>query len=106
MKKFDHTDGFGHIGCPICCIVPPHILREVTRHGSERQRNRAMNTLLQSERLRGHRELLNNFGAVALATPTGVKRRTIYDAQHSETIPGKLVRAEGAASSRDKQVNE
>jgi Zn-dependent metalloprotease len=106
MKKFDSTEGFSHVGCPICSIVPPHILREVTRRGTERQRNRAMNTLMQSERLRGHRELLNSFGAVALATPTGAKRRTIYDAQQGETIPGKLVRAEGAANSRDRQINE
>jgi Zn-dependent metalloprotease len=106
MKKFDSTDGFSHVGCPICSIVPPHILREVTRRGTERQRNRALHTLMQSERLRGQRQLLSDLGATALATPTGVKRRTIYDAQHGETLPGKLVRAEGASTSRDKQVNE
>jgi Zn-dependent metalloprotease len=82
------------------------MLREVTRRGTERLRNRALHTLMQSERLRGQRQLLADLGATALATPAGVKRRTIYDAQHAENIPGKLVRAEGAATSRDKQVNE
>jgi Zn-dependent metalloprotease len=106
MKKFDLTDGFRHVGCPICCIVPPHILREVTRNGSERLRNRAMHTLMHSERLRGQRQLLSDLGATALATPAGVKRRTIFDTQHGETLPGKLVRGEGSATNRDKQVNE
>src|SRR5262249_19075049 len=106
MKKFTTMEGFGHVGCPICCIVPPHILREVTRRGTERLRNRALHTLLHSERLRGQRELLANLGATTLATPAGTKRRTIFDTQHTETLPGKLVRGEGSAASRDKQVNE
>jgi Zn-dependent metalloprotease len=62
-----------------------------------------MNTLLVSERFRGRREVV---GAFALATPAGGKRRTIYDAQHQEELPGVFVRGEGSSPSTDPSVNE
>ena len=88
---------------PICGIVPPHILRELAQRGNADQRALALETLMHSERLRGQREILS---AIALATPAGQKRRTIYDAQHQAALPGKLVRGEGAPKSRDPAVNE
>ena len=45
-------------------------------------------------------------GAVALATPAGAKRRTIYNLAHGTNLPGTLARGEGSAKSKDKQVNE
>lgn len=65
-----------------------------------------MQTLQHSERLRGQRDMLNQLGAVALATPAGMKRRTIYDLSRGTALPGKLVRGEGAAATTDKHVNE
>ena len=38
--------------------------------------------------------------------PTGQERRTVYDARHGSTLPGKLVRGEGDAKSKDMEVNE
>src|SRR5262249_11119905 len=59
-----------------------------------------------SERLRGQRDMLAYLGAVALTTPTGAKRRSIYDLAHGTQLPGKLVRSEGDPRSKDRQVNE
>ncbi|HEY8205616.1 MAG TPA: M4 family metallopeptidase [Pyrinomonadaceae bacterium] len=55
--------------------------------------------------MRGQREFLTTF-AVLATTPTGTKRRTIYDAKKGMTLPGKLVRGEGGPKSADRSVNE
>jgi Zn-dependent metalloprotease len=94
------------VGCPICTIIPSHMLRELAQRGEEALREGALHTLEHTERLRGQREMLANLGAVALATPAGTKRRTIYDAQHAQQLPGTLVRGEGAPKSKDVAVNE
>ncbi len=89
---------------PICCIIPPHMLRELAQRGSQPQNRAAMNTLLVSANLRGRREVLG--GLTLAVTSTGEKRRTIYDAQHQEELPGKLVRSEGSSPGKDVAVNE
>ena len=90
---------------PIHCIIPPHILRHVAENGTQRQKEWAFQGLTLSARLRGQREAIGNIAAAA-ATPTGTKRRTVYDARHGTTLPGKLVRGEGDPKSKDKIVNE
>src|SRR5882724_7884859 len=80
-------------GFPLCCIVPPHILRALAQRGAQPHNRAAMNSLLVSEQLRGRRDALGSF---ALATPTGGKRRSIYDAEHQEELPGVFVRGEGS----------
>src|SRR6266567_6004191 len=98
--------GPGRVGCPVCSIVPPHLLRHLARHGPEELRERAFHSLQHSERLRGQRDMLAYLGAVALATPTGTRRRTIYDLAHGTRLPGKRVRGEGDPRSKDRHVNE
>ncbi len=82
------------------------MLRHLAENGAEELRSTAQNTLEHSERLRGHREVLANLGAVTLAVSPGTKRRTIYDLKHSTRLPGTLARTEGSAVSKDQQVNE
>ncbi|MDZ8050762.1 MAG: M4 family metallopeptidase [Aulosira sp. ZfuVER01] len=89
--------------CPICCIIPPHILQNVAVNGSPAQRSWAFQTLNVSAQLRGRRNIV---GAVSFAPSPGVKRRTIYDAKNSENLPGTLVRGEGDPPSTDEAVNE
>src|ERR1044071_3909096 len=93
-------------GCPICTIVPSHMLRHLSRHGPVRLRDSVLQTLQHSERLRGQRDMLAYLGAVALATPTGTRRRTIYDLAHGTRLPGKRARGEGDPRSKDRNVNE
>jgi Zn-dependent metalloprotease len=82
------------------------MMRGLVENGSARERSQALSTMLGSHRLRGQRDMLGAMGAVALMTPAGVKRRTIYDAQEESTLPGKLVRGEGAAKGKDVMANE
>ncbi|BAY89671.1 MULTISPECIES: M4 family metallopeptidase [unclassified Tolypothrix] len=93
----------GYSRCPICCIVPPHILENVAVNGNPEQRSWAFQTLNVSAQLRGRRNVI---GSVSFAPSPGVKRRTIYDAKNSENLPGILVRGEGDPPSSDPAVNE
>jgi len=89
----------------ICFIIPPHIHESVARNGNDKQKERAYQALNVSAHMRGQREILNTFTVLA-TTPTGTKRRTIYNAQNGLTLPGKLVRGEGDPKSSDTSVNE
>ncbi|MBW4632026.1 MAG: M4 family metallopeptidase [Iphinoe sp. HA4291-MV1] len=89
--------------CPICCIVPPHMLEHVAVNGNPQQREWAFRTLNVSAQFRGRRNIV---GAVNFAVSPGQKRRSIYDAKNSEQLPGILVRGEGDPASNDMVVNE
>jgi Zn-dependent metalloprotease len=91
--------------CPICCIVPPHILRELSQRGDDAQRDWAFHTLTLSEQLRGQRTVVGSFPSL-IATPAGEKRRTVYNAQNRQRLPGKLVRGEGDPATKDPAADE
>ncbi|MBD2021456.1 M4 family metallopeptidase [Leptolyngbya sp. FACHB-36] len=76
---------------------------EIIKNGNEAQRSMALETLRVSEQFRGRREAV---GAVTLMTPTGEKRRTVYDAKTETQLPGTLVRAEGDPATGDTAVDE
>ena len=90
---------------PLYCILPPHMLKKIAEHGDDEQRHWALHSLGLSERFRGRREALGDFGFAA-AVPAGEKRRTVYDAKQAEDLPGTLVRGEGDPKSKDPAVNE
>jgi Zn-dependent metalloprotease len=107
-RRHQLSDRQGWIGkspsrCPICCILPPYLVDEVVKNGTAEQRTWALETLRASEQFRGRRETV---GAINFMAPAGVKRRTIYDAKASQTLPGTLVRSEGDPPSKDPAVNE
>ena len=85
----------------LCTILPPQILSKLAE--SERHRARALRTIALTERARGRRAIL---GSVRAGVPTGTLRRTIYDAHHTENLPGKLVRPEDGPAGHDVSVNE
>ena len=91
--------------CPVHCIVPPHILKEIAKRGEAGQQEMAWHTLTLSEQIRGQRPTLTVLATMG-STATGTKRRTIYDAKKRSTLPGSLVRSEGSAKSKDTAVNE
>lgn len=89
----------------VCSIIPPYILRRLAEEGSAESRDAAHASLELSAQLRGHRNALGVApGLFALAA--GEKRRSVYDARQTETLPGKLVRSEGGVASKDAAVNE
>ncbi|MBI4381338.1 MAG: M4 family metallopeptidase [candidate division NC10 bacterium] len=91
--------------CPMYCIVPPHMLKEIARRGSAGQQAWAWQTLTLSEQMRGQRLALSVIAAMG-TTATGTKRRTIYDAGNGSRLPGRMVRGEGDPRSKDRAVNE
>ncbi len=102
------SHGMGWIGgsnrCPICCILPPHMLDEVVQNGDSQDRAFAVETLRASERFRGRRLVVAQFKGIL--TPAGEERRTIYDAKNGQKLPGTIVRSEGSPPSGDPMVDE
>ncbi|PLZ99813.1 peptidase M4 family protein [Fischerella thermalis CCMEE 5268] len=107
-RKNKRPLGFGcehqqYSRCPICCIVPPHMLENIVVNGNEQQRSWAFHTLNISSQFRGRRNVV---GAVNFAVSPGEKRRTIFDAKSTEQLPGTLARGEGDPPSNDIAVDE
>lgn len=90
---------------PIQCIIPPHMLRELASRGRDVLKASAFQTLALSAQHRGERKVAGLI-AFAVQAPAGEKRRTIYNAQNQQQLPGKLVRGEGDPATKDPAVNE
>ena len=94
----------------IFCILPPHVLRNIARNGTPRQRAAAMQTLTTDQTFRAIRAAQGMSLVAARRAPTliaeGQKRRTIFDARHEQTLPGRLVRGEGDGPTGDAAVDE
>src|SRR4051812_30825880 len=90
----------------VCHIIPPHILKHLAENGPPASRRAALGTLETSAAVRAHREAVGIIAAV-LATPTGERRRAIYDMQHkTRPLPGLLKRGEtDRRRSSDASVN-
>ena len=98
---------------PISCIVPPDLLLQVIRQGSEEEREAATRTLEVDQTFRLARAEVaarQVTAAPRVATVGGLggrPHRTIYDQKNSEAIAlGTVVRAEGAPAVGDPAVNE
>ncbi len=90
---------------PASFIIPTHILRSIILNGDQRQQAAAWSTLSASEQIRGERRVLTALAPLA-ATATGTLRRTVYDARHGYSLPGRLVRGEKDPKNKDITVNE
>lgn len=99
-----------HHHLPVLCIIPPHMLQEIARNGSQAQRDMAIRTILISGQTRGQRrafrELKGLVAASSMAAVGGGKQRTVYSAQQGTQLPGVKVRGEGDPASSDVAVNE
>ena len=87
------------------CIVPPHILKHMSRSKDRKLADAAHRTITLSEQFRGHREAVGPLVSLA-GTPPGTLRRTVFDCRHSQVLPGKLVRSEGQKATRDIAATE
>src|SRR5258706_487267 len=77
----------------LCHVIPPHILKHIAEecgNADAATREEASETLVQMAMAGNHEGHAPEETAVAL---TG-KRRNVYDAQHLQKLPGKLVRSE------------
>lgn len=80
---------------PVNGILPPHILKEISKKGSQKQKDMAMRTLMMSEKIRGRREA---FAEVYVATALGAKTIRVYDAKNLQDLPGEEVLDPGNSS--------
>jgi Zn-dependent metalloprotease len=87
-----------------CTIVPPHLLEHLANHADPRLRSAGLATLIATHGFRVQRSLLA--GAVRAASSTGQLRRTVYDAQQTADLPGRLVRGEGGPPTSDAAADE
>jgi Zn-dependent metalloprotease len=99
----------------IFCVVPPHVLRAVVQNAeAPEDREAAINTLLIDDTqrtLRGIRlaapvEQSLAARVSAFGAEQSSKQRTIHDAQHTDRLPGSVVRSEGDEPIGDQAVDE
>lgn len=90
---------------PIHCIIPPHMLREISERGTDAQRSKAEQTMAVSTQIRERRTAAVLAARIAAAGTPG-KYRNVYDAKNGSQLPGLLVRKEGDPPSADVAVNE
>ncbi len=93
------------------CILPPHILVEIAKRGTPEQRELAIDALQLDQSLRASRATFSLLGGLQVRHDLGAaappqKKRTIYDAQQGQTLPGRLVRSEGQPPVADNAVNQ
>lgn len=91
----------------IYCILPPHILKSISENGSATQQEKARQTIVMAEQMRGKRRAMESMATLSmLAVGAANKQRTIYDAQTGSSLPGTVVRREGELAVADVAVNE
>ena len=110
------SDALGRTGshCPCQGILPPYVLQQIAVNGNERQRRSAGTTLLLDQSIRLVRAVSVEAGLTPRAfTPraaVGIEAegpdRVISDAQHTQELPGVLVRAEGDPETNDPAADE
>jgi Zn-dependent metalloprotease len=88
------------------CIVPPHMMSSMLANGSDSQKQVAIDTINTSAQMRNQRQMAMN--TVAIQPPVAVpgKHRTVYSADNGATLPGRLVRDEGAPQTGDPAADE
>jgi Zn-dependent metalloprotease len=94
---------------PRCGIVPPHLLQRLAQSGDPLIGVPARRTLERdaAQRNRRHQAARAAPAQPLPSRPAGVPepRRTVYDAQGREELPGKRVRSEGEQPVQDASVN-
>jgi Zn-dependent metalloprotease len=91
----------GVIPRPKMGIIPPYMLKEIAKKGTTGQKERALRSLMVSEKIRGMREA---FGLFYVAASAGAKCIRIYDAKNSQDLPGSPVSS--PSKSKDTAVKE
>jgi Zn-dependent metalloprotease len=104
---------------PIFCIVPPYVLKRVAESGRRHSAESASKTLANDASFRSVRILRTTASAAPTTTSTASERalgqaaaaispiqRTIYSSRNDQTLPGDIVRAEGASATNDLATDE
>ncbi len=96
----------------VCGILPPHLLEQIVRNGTDEQRSWAINTMTKDFTLRSIRAqnaLLQTKSLKPLqvrAVGEGQPVRTIFDCDNEEDLRARIVRREGDSPTGDLAVDE
>ncbi len=93
----------------IFCVIPPYVLDKIAQNGTPAQRKAALRTKSVDTTFRALRMASMAQKSMAPQAPMAaphVKRRSIYTAAHTETLPGTLARGEGQPPTGDPAVDE
>jgi len=96
----------------IFCILPPYILRNIVLNGTREQAVQALDTIASDSTFRTVRAVASAITEGSGQRPTAVialeqeKHRTIYDAKHTQNLPGRVVRDEGEPLTGDPAADE
>jgi Zn-dependent metalloprotease len=95
----------------IACIVPPQLLQKLAAEASAEEKRSLLATLRQDRAMRQERKLAamsaRSAAPATVGKGTGKPKRSIFDQGGvASDAPGTLVRAEGAAKTKDPAVNE
>lgn len=91
---------------PLLCILPPYMLDNIQENGTPEQQQKATENALMSAQIREQREEAPSEPPPDLAGVTTALQRRVYTANNGSSLPGSLVRAEGATPSGDAAVDE
>ncbi len=91
---------------PLRCIIPPHMLKSMYANGSAVEKQAAVAAVVASAQFRGRRQALSEASIRLAPAQVMAKRRRVYTASNGSTLPGTLVRDEGAPAVSDPAVNE
>lgn len=105
--------------CSVHCLLPPHVLEQVARNGTDEQRAWALGTLLRDQTIRtarlqnaavrgrGPREGADALAVRAVGLPDDLRpNREIRDAAGEEDVQGRVVRLEGDDPTGDPAVDD
>lgn len=88
------------------CIIPPHMNRNIAEKGSPEQRDKAMNALTSSARMRAQRAIMTEVAGLVRPVVVDGKFRNVFTANNSSSLPGTLVRSEGDVPTGDLAIDE
>lgn len=92
--------------CPVSCILPPYMLDEIAANGTARQIEKAVQTAQATAQLRAERLEVASRVVVPRVQQAAARQRAVYTANFGTSLPGQLVRAEGAPPTGDLAVDE
>jgi len=81
----------------VCFIIPPHILSEIQKNGSQEQKKWAEESIELSNKIREMRLAFNAWENTAPIAPGFAKNRIIYTASNTTDLPGKEIGTESKA---------
>jgi Zn-dependent metalloprotease len=87
-----------------CFIIPEYMNKSIAEKGSKKQKEQAWKNIILTEQLRGRRLVTGLMSS--MFSVSDKLDRTIYDAKHTESLPGTLVRREGGQAKGGITVSE